>query len=306
MSMPRRTVFVLAAALATATVFNAAPPAEAGRRGDALAGAAKTFRKGFKSDAKIAEATFARVAANLAKGVAAGTTSSESAVKDFGTALAFFASSLHEAAADAAEGFAGEAVTAMSVGGDPSLPGAAAGDGGSLDVFAESIRADLAKFRAKTRKRAAKFQKALAKAGGQRRGLRVTFEDWTFTMRPAPDVGGAAKLIPEPVRLWGALATRLNDGRIIVTAFGSAAPEIDDRFDVRLARGFDVRALGDFLRSGGMDVDATGWWSFTDVINDPFGGDTVVAGNAQIHFGVDHDERGEPQRLVHGGIISIP
>lgn len=303
--MHRPTLFVLAAALATAALLPITEPAQAGR-GDSLAGAAKSYRKAFKRDAKEAEKEFADVVGGLTKGLNSGATSAEDAVTRFGNALSFYASKLHTAAADASLGFAGDAVQAMSSDGDPSLPGAAAGDGGSLDSFAESIRGDLAKFRAKAVKRTSKFRKAFDRADDQRGGLRVSFEDWTFTPRPAPDTGGALGLIPEPVRLWGAVAARLQDGRIFVTAFGSAAPERAGTFDVRIVRGtFQVKPIGDYIRDGGMDVNADAWWTHTGAINDPFVGDTVSEGNAQIHFGMD-PAGDEPQRLEHAGLLSIP
>jgi hypothetical protein len=304
--MQRPTVLLVAAALAAVTAFHTTPAAEAGRRGDSLSGAAKAIRKAFKRDAKAADAAFAEVVSGLTKGLSNGSTSAEDAARGFGNALSFYAASVHKAANEASVDFAGEAVLEMSAQGDTTLPGAAAGDGGSFDTFAENMRSDLAKLRKKARKRATKFQNAFAKSDEQRGGMKVVFEDWTFARRPAPDVGGAANTLDEPLRMWGAVATRLTNGEIVVSAFGPAAPDRDNTFDVRLARGFNVRPLGDYVNDGGMDVNADGWWTFTDVVNNPYGGDTIEAGNAQIHFGVDPDDTQYSSRQEHGGIIAIP
>ena len=304
--MSRRTVLLVATALAAVAALHAASPAEAGRRGDSLASAAKSIRKAFKSDVKAAEAEFAGVVSGLTKGLASGATEVDDAVRGFGNALSFYAANVHQAANEAAVDFAGEATFAMSAEGDPSLPGATAGDGGSFDTFAETMRKDMAKARAKAFKHAGQFQKAIAKSDGARGGARVILEDWTFSRQPAPDVDGASDRLPEPLRLWGAVATRLTDGRIVISAFGSADTERDNEFDVRLARGFNVRPLGSFRTDGGMDVNGNGWWTFTDVVNNPFGGDTIDEGNAVLHFGVGTDDLVKSERLEHAGVLAIP
>jgi len=304
--MFRRILLLAPLALAVVLVLNAPGPARAGRGGDALAGAANTYRKQFKSDAKEAQKTFDGVVAGLTKGLGSGATSAEDAATGFSSALAFYARTLHDAAARAFEGFAGEALLEMTSSGDESLKGAVAGDGGSYDAFAEALRSDLGKLRAKAGKRVAKLQKAMARSDEQRGGMRVVLEDWTFSPRQVPDVGGAGAPYPEPLRLWGATATRLTDGRIIVGVFGSAPRELDELFDVRLQRNFDIRPMGDFISDGGMDVDTTGWWSFTGIVNDPFGGDTIVPGNAQLSFGMTPNDVLEPTRFEHGTVLSIP
>jgi hypothetical protein len=304
--MPRRLLLLVAALLVAAFAVAPPPPAHAGRRGDALASARKEFRKQFKNDAKEAARTFATAVKGITKNLGDDADGAEQAATGFGEALAFYAGQLHAAANDAAEGFAGEAVREMGAEGDPSLSGAVAGDGGSYDGFAEDLRKDLAKIRGKTLKTIARFQKAFDRSEGQRNGLRVTLEGWPFSQRLAPDTTGAPDALPAPVRLWGAVAARLTDGRIVVGVFGSADRSLDEEFDVRLARGVSVRPIGDFIRDGGMDVDLAGWWSFVDVINNPFTGDTVEEGNAALHFGVDPDDVSEPRRLEHAGILSIP
>lgn len=295
---------VLAAALC---VLHAAPPARAG--GDSLSVAARTARKSFKRAGKDADRTFRDAAAILQRGLASGTTSSEQAATGFGDALAFYAASLKTAADDAAAAFAADAGARMELTGDDALPGAVAGDGGSYDLVAESLAADLSRFRARAQKRVDRFRRALERDGGPRVEMRVRLETWSVSPRPVPRIGAPFTTWDEPLRLWGVALTRLPDGRVAYSVFGSAAPALDDRFDVRL-HGTLVRALGDFLADGGMDVLPDGTWRRTGTIGDPFAGDGVESGPRQVVFGVEPEDQGlaglQPKRHEHAGAISVP
>jgi len=304
--MLRQVTFAIALG---ALALVATAPAEAGRRGDALSASATSVRKDYVREAKTAESTFNDAVANLQRGLSRGETTAEQAATGFGAALAFYAGRLKVAGDGAADAFASDVAGAMAAAGDNDLAGGVTGDGGSADRFAESIRADLTKLRKKALKRATKFARVLAKDGGARVRMRVSFEAWTFTQRPAADADGTFPVRPEPVRLWGSVTTRLTDGNIIATVFGSAAPQLDNQFDVRL-EGQIVRGLGDLLAEGGMDVTNDGTWSFTGKVGNPFIGDGLDVGNRQIHFGVDPEDQGlgglQPRRLEHAGLISIP
>jgi len=293
---------------ALALVVTSTPPAEAGRRGDALAASAKSIRKGYKQDTKAAEKTFNTAVANIQKGLSQGPTSAEQAATGFGQALAFYAAELKSIGDGASDAFASEIVNKMGAAGDENLAGGVSGDGGSADKFAESIRTDLSRLRAKARKRALKFAKAMANDGGARVRMRVTFEAWPFSQRPAANASRVFTKRGEPVRLWGTVATRLTDGNVIFTVFGSAAATLDNEFDVRL-EGPLVRPLGDLLSEGGMDVSNGGTWSWTGTVGNAFV-DGVDPGNRQIHFGMDPEDGGiggdQPGRLEHAGLISIP
>jgi hypothetical protein len=285
------------------------PTAEAGRRGDALAASAKSVRKDYKQDAKSAESTFNTAVGLLEKGLTRGATTADQAANGFGNALAFYASQLKIAGDTAADAFATDVVGEMADAGDDDLEGGVSGDGGSADKFAESIRSDLSKLRARARKRGLRFANTLAKHGGSRVRMRIAFEAWPFSQRPAATGGGTLAVRPEPPRLWGAVATLLTDGRVIMTVFGSADPTLDENFDVRL-EGTLVRALGTFVSEHGMDVSTDGTWSFTGEVGNPFTDGGLDQGNRQMHFGLDpvDQELGgrQPTRLEHAGLISIP
>ena len=294
----------LAAALGAAALVIAPTPRADAR--DALTSSFKSIRKDYKQDTKDATATFNTAVKNLEKGLSAG--SAENSAAAFGEALAFYTAQLKIAGDAAADAFANDVAAAMLSANDDDLKGGVSGDGGSADKFAEAIRADLQKLRAKARKRSLKFAKAIEKTGARVR-MRVAFEAWPFQSRPAADGDGAFPVRPEAPALWGAVATRLTDGRVIISAFGSADASLDGQFDVRL-EGTLVRALGTFLSERGMDVTPDGTWSFTGEVGNPFIGDGLDEGNRQIHFGVDPFDPGlggpQPSRLVHGGLISIP
>ncbi len=298
----------IAAALAAAALALAVPPAQAARRDALTADAARALRT-FRAAARDADSGLATAMRSLSRGLDSGATTTEQAATTFGDAVAYLAEQLAAAADTAGLELSDAAVSAMDANGDDAARGTNAGDGGSYDGAVDAIRGDLARLRSKTSKRIAAFGRTLAKKGGARVALRGRLEAWTFTPQPVPRGGGAFGVRDRPLQLWGVLATRLTDGRVIATAFGTAPRSRSGDFDVRLD-GPVVRFVGTEITAGGMPVAVNGTWRATTILNDPFDGDGVAAGNHAVLFGVDPVDVGiagrQPARYEHAGAISVP
>src|SRR5262245_22313953 len=298
--MLRRSLPVLLVACAALLVPDT--PVLAGK-GGALATATSAARAAFVHGVAEAEGVLATATANLTRGLRDGTTTPADAVIGFQSAFAFFAGGVKKQADDASAALAGDLSAAMVNETDPALAGALAGDGGALDRFADSMQASLDAARRRALARARRFAKALTRAGTIRQRMTVSLPSWTFAHRVAPAVPAAIAPQDDAPALLAVLAVRLDDGTVIVGAGGRAAHSLSGKFDVRLAGGANVLAVGPLLADGGTTVPTDGTWSAVSVLNDPEQGEAVDAGNRVVAFGVEPFDGGpagqQPGRYQH-------
>ncbi len=295
---------ILTLLIATVVLVGPAAPS-AVARSDALTGARKTILKDFKRQAKEAEKVLANVAAARASDLRKGDIDAAAAASGFGGAVGFFANTLKRLADEAGDAFLEAADQEFGDSGDPELRGSQAGDGGSYDALADALQSEFDKYRGRSRKRAQRFAAVVAKDGGVRVKMHSVFEPWIFERRSIPSIDGARRPGEAAPRLWGLFATTGDDGRTVLTAYGSADPTQDGRFDVRVE--FSIqRPIGDLLSEGGMRVSLNGTWS--DTVEFVVG--QSERDNRAVLFGVEPFDGGlagqQPGRLVHAGVISIP
>ncbi len=295
------TLLLTTLALALASV---AGPAPAVAKGNPLSVARKQTVVDFKQTTKEAEKTFNAAVANLTKGLSKGTTDAEAAATGFGAALGFYASSLVSAADDAATEGADTLSIVMAEAGDDDLDGAQGGDGGQLDGLFADLQKELDRLRKRALKRSRKFTKTFAKKGGSFARMRVVLAAWTLDPRAVPTAGGADLVGERRLQFLGAVASRLNDSRVIVSAFGAADPTHSEQFDVRIS-GPQQLGIGEFVSDGGMPVGLDGRWLQTVDL-----GTGPAPGNRSVLLGTEPEDLGlaglQPTRLVHAGTLSIP
>jgi hypothetical protein len=276
---------------------------------DPVAVAAANARAQFAADARAAEGVLTSATANLTKALVTGAKSPEEAVNGYSAAFSFFVVTVKKHADEASASMATGASAALVAANDPALRGALAGDGGALDSFSEAMQSALDAARRRALGRARKFGKSLASATVRSR-MNVSLPPWTFEFRAAPAAPTALAPADDGVRLLSTLATRLDDGKVIVAVAGRAPKSASGEFDVRLVASTDVSALGPFLSAGGVTVPDAGTWSAVVTLNDPGQGEGEPQGNRVIEFGVDPFDGGlagrQPGRYAHGGVIGIP
>jgi hypothetical protein len=302
--MIRRAFPVLAVALLALGL-----PSVSAKGRDPVAAAAAGARAQFAADVRDAEGILAAATANLTQALVSGAKTPEEAANGFSAAFSFFVVTVKRRADAASASMATGASQAIVTENDPALRGALAGDGGALDDFSEAMQSSLDATRRRAIGRARKFGKSLASATVRSR-LGVSLPPWTFEPRIAPAAPAALAAADDGIRLLSALATRLDDGKVIVAVAGRAPKSASGDFDVRLVAGADVSALGPFLSAGGVTVPDDGTWSALVTLNDPGQGEGEAQGNRMIHFGVDPFDGGlagrQPGRYAHGGVIGIP
>lgn len=284
------------------------PSADAKGR-DPVAAAAAGARAQFAAGVRDAEGILASATANLTKALVTGAKSPEEAVNGFSAAFSFFVVTVKKHTDAASASMATGASQAIVTEQDPALRGALAGDGGALDAFSEAMQSALDATRRRAIARARKFARSLASVSVRAR-LNVNLPPWTFEPRAAPAAPTALAPADDGIRLLSSLATRLDDGKVIVAVAGRAPKSASGNFDVRLVAGTDVSALGSFLSAGGVTVPDDGTWSALVTLNDPAQGEGEPQGNRVIQFGVDPFDGGlagrQPGRYAHGGVIGVP
>jgi len=273
-------------------------------KGSPLSAARKQTVADFKQTARDAEKTFNTAVANFKKGLSKGTTDADAAATGFGNALGFYASSLVAAADDAATAGADALSTVMAEAGDDDLDAAQGGDGGHLDGLFADVQKELDRLRKRALKRSRQFMKTFGKQGGRFARMRVVLAPWTLDPRAVPTAGGPDLIGERRLQFLGGVASRLDDSRVVVSAFGAADPTHNAQFDVRIS-GTQQLGIGAFLSSGGMTVDLDGKWRHTVDL-----GTGPAAGNRAVLFGTEPEDLGlaglQPTRLVHVGTLSIP
>ena len=297
---------LLAALLA---LLLALPGSAEAARSDPVASAAARARAAFATGLKSAEGVLASATANLQKSLVSGATTSTAAASSYGAALAYFATSVKTLADAASESMAADVSALMAEQSDPTLGGALGGDGGALDAFTDAMQSALDGARRRALGRARRFAKTLRTAPLPAR-MDVVLPVWTFETRAAPIPNGPRAASPEPIRLWAAVATRIADGTVVVSASGGAPRSLTGKFDVRLLGDYIGRPLGPLLSAGGMNVTNDGTWNVTIPLNDPHLGEAVASGNYVIEFGVDPVDAGPPGGLQpshhqHAAVIGI-
>jgi hypothetical protein len=298
-----------ASCLLVAVVLAFAAPASQAKGASPLASAAAKARSDFAARVRGAEGILAQATGNLQSALAAKTIAPVTAATNFGNAFGFFCATVEKAADEASSSFATAASEVMTAASDPTLKGALAGDGGTLDALSDSIDGDLAAVRRRAIARARKFGKSLA-AGTARTTFDVSLPQWTFERTSAPSSAGPVAPADAPIRLSAALAAKLDSGAVVVSLAGTAPRSQNGRFDARLVAGTDIRIVGPALSAGGMPVSLDGTWYVTATLNDPGAGQAVAAGNRSVQFGVDPLDMGppaglQPTRHQQGGVIGI-
>jgi hypothetical protein len=258
---------------------------------------------------RVAESLLATAQGNWAAWLAAGTKTHEEAALGYGAAFNYFTGSVKKAADEASDAFTADVEDALTGAASEELPGSLAGSGGGLDAFSESMQSALDAARGRALQRARKFAKTLAK-GTVRTRMTVSLPTWTFERRAAPAAPSSFAAADDTVRLLSVIAARLDDGTVVVAASGRAPRSLDGDFDVRLAAGAHVSAVGSFLAAGGMPVALDGTWSAAVTLNDPQQGESEDLGNRLVTFGVEPFDGGpagrQPGRYVQGGVIGVP
>lgn len=304
--MIRRAIPVV---LALAAFSAPGVPSVSAKGRDPVAAAAADARAQFAAGVRDAEGVLASATANLTKALVTGAKTPEAAVNGYCAAFSYFVVTVEQHADAASASMAAGASQALVTENDPALRGALAGDGGALDSFSEAMQKSLDAIRRRAIARARKFGKSLATATVRSR-MNVSLPPWTFELRAAPAAPAALPAADDAIRLLSALATRLDDGKVIVAVAGRAPKSASGNFDVRLVAGTDVSALGPLLSAGGVTVPDAGTWSALVTLNDPGQGEGEPQGNRVIEFGVDPFDGGlagrQPARYAQGGVIGIP
>lgn len=277
---------------------------------DRLKPAVKTSKKSVRRAVNDAYGILDGAVDGFEKRLRQGTVTDEAAATLFGNALIQYVRTVKETADEASDAFLETAADRIDFTGDDEEPGTQAGDGGSYDALTETLRSEVARARKRAVKRTSRFVKQLAKHGGPRVAMRARFGDWTFDTTGVADGDGVIGTNLERPTLWFALATRLPDGRVVVSAAGGADAALDEQFDLRLASRTRVLAVGEFVLDGGLEVDAKNTWGVTDVLGDPQGGDGVAEGNRTLTFGREPEDDGvlglQATLFEHAGFVSVP
>jgi hypothetical protein len=302
--MIRRFLCVLVAAFAALSANDAAA-----KGGGAAAAAASSARAAFAKSVHAAEGILASATASFTSALAAGTKTPQEAALGYGAAFTYFTGTVKKAADTASASFATDVSAAIVAANGADVPGALAGSGGGLDAFSDAMQASLDATRRRALARARAFAARLAK-GAVRTQMTVSLPPWTFERRAAPASPSAFAPADDTIRLLAVIAAKLDDGTVVVAASGRAPRSANGNFDVRLAAGTHVSAVGSLLSAGGMPVTIDGTWSATVKLNDPTQGQSEPAGNRAVEFGVDPFDGGlagrQPGRYVQGGVIGVP
>jgi hypothetical protein len=284
-------------------------PAGAARGRDAVATAAASARSDFVAGLRDAEDTFAGAGSNIAAQLRAGAMTPGDAADGYSAALAFFTLQVKRRGDLASDALAQAVSDLMKTATDASLPGAIVGDGGSLDSFTSSVQASLDAARRRTLARAARFARTLERKTVRSR-MSVVLPPWIFERRAAPTIDGPVPPRDGQLRLLAAIATRLDDGTVLVTLAGSAAKSVSGRFDAALYERTIGAYVGPKLSAGGVEVADDGTWSVAAAMNDPHNGENYDAGNRTIVFGVEPYDDGifglRASRFEHAGVLGIP
>lgn len=222
--------------------------------------------------------------------------------------LAFFLSKVDASLDQVAADFLDDVAKAMSV---EIERGANPGDGGAVDRFTESVRGELTRLRARIQSRSRSFARTFVKFGRGETSMNTVLPSWAFDPPGVPSPGGVIAAEDAPVELRLVTAARLPDGRLLVTAAGNADRSYSGKFDLRIRSAVKEDLVGPALSQGGMPVGATGHWSVSIELGDPFRGDVPQPGNRVLHFGVepsaDIPPAGvQPQRLLRAGTFLLP
>jgi hypothetical protein len=302
-----RPTAILARALLAFAALTAlgAPRASAAQDGIARAAQVRLakLRSSLRTDRGIYEKTAIRLAADL-RGARVG---EEDAATGHASALAFLLEKVDRATDEAAGGFLLDVSKEMHA---PVTYGANPGDGGSLDQFTESVRAELSRLRGRVMVRARSFTKSFTHYGRGTTAMNALVPPWTFELPGVPTPGGVVSSLDEPPRLRLMCAARLADGRLLVTAAGTADRNYGGAFDLRLRSSEQEVVIPPALSAGGIQMNSTGAWTRAVELGDPFHGDVPLQGNRVLHFGIEPFDAGlagiQPARLVHAGVFLIP
>lgn len=307
--MPFRPALILSVLAALFTIAVLAPPEQAAAA-DRLAPALKVAKKGMRSDVKAAYKLFDGAVDGFEKRLKKGTVGDEEVAQLFGNALIQFVRVVKEAGDDRAEEFLDAAAARITATGDVQEPGTQAGDGGSFDALREVVQKETDRARKRAVKRARKFMGAIRRADFPRVSTRVRFHDWDSRSPGIADLNGVLRPAHDRPALWVAVATRLSDGRVMVSVAGAADPTDDNLFDLRMAARTRVVPIGELVTDGGLDVDAKGTFGLTVALGNPQVGDGVDEGSRVLNFGrqpEDDDVTGlRPTLIEHAGYLSIP
>lgn len=307
--MSLRPALVLAVLTALLTVALVAAP-EPASAADRLSPALKAAKKGMRSDVNAAYKVFDGAVDGFENRLKRGTVTDEDVSRLFGNALIQFVRVVKEAGDDRAEEFLTAAAARIEATGDAEEPGTQAGDSGSFDDLDAVLQKEIDRARKRAVKRAAKFVNAVRRADLPRVVTRVRFHDWDFRAPGAADLDGILRPTHDRPALWVAVATRLSDGRVMVSVAGAADPTDDNLFDLRMAARTRVVPIGELVGDGGLDVDAKGTFGLSVALGDPRIGDGVDEGNRVLSFGrqpEDDQVTGlRPTLFEHAGYLSIP
>ncbi|MCE9638346.1 MAG: hypothetical protein K8T90_21805 [Planctomycetes bacterium] len=291
-----------AALLAVASAAPAAKDELAVASGRRLA----TLRASLRADTAI----FAGAVRSTLADLRAGRTTDAAAAATYASALTFLIRKADTATDTAAGGFLADVVDALL--GDPA--GVLAGDGRSIDGFVAGVRSELGRARAAAAGKSRLFARSFVRTAGGTSGMTTVLPDWVFDLPGAPTPTGIVAIGDEPVRLRMITAARLPDGRLIVSACGTAGPAFDGAFDLRL-RGAAVDVIPSALSAGGIPVSSSGngtggTWSVAAELGDPFHGNVPIRGNRVVQFGTEPFDGGpagrQPGRLVFATVLGVP
>ncbi len=307
-----RTSMAIALTLALGTALALTPPplAHAARSPIArpIAAATKDAKRTFQAEARTAYATLRTATTSFSGGLRGGDEAVANSVRGYAQALAAYLTTIRVSSEGVAADVATDVADILAEFEGTEEKDGLAGGGGALDKFGDQMQLELDRAHKRVVSHTRRFMAAVERATG--RDARPTFRinRLTFGPLPAPVESGALATGHRPLALDMYVAVRLQTVGVVIVVAGSAAPEQDGGFDVRLVNPAHV-AVGEFLSDGGVSVASNGSWVATDTLGTPGGGQAFASGNRTIQFGVEPFDGGlagtQPGRLVRAGVIGI-